>query len=150
MKICLACSAGGHLSQMQELTDAIAGKTYFWVTYQSEASKDLENAYFINYRVGYIKERITWLKTVFIAFKILLKEKPDVIISIGGGEIAVPFCYAGKLMGARIIFIESLARITTASAAGKLIYPVANLFLVQWKPLLKQYGNRAQYWGSVI
>ena len=150
MKICLACSPGGHLTQMQRLMPAFEGRDYFFVTFKSDYSRHLERAYLIDYRLGYIRERLTWLKTIFIAFRILLKERPDVVISTGGGEIAIPFCYIGKLMGAKVIFIETLARVSTRSAAGKLVYRIADLFLVQWETLLKEYGKKAQYWGSVI
>ena len=150
LKICMACSPGGHLTEMQRLIPAFEDIDYFFVTHKSESSQHLEGAYFITYKEGYIQERITWLKTIFIALRILIKERPDVVISTGGGEIAVPFCYAGKLLRAKIIFIESMARVTTKSAAGRLIYPIANLFLVQWQPLLKQYGKKAQHWGNVI
>ena len=150
MKICIACSPGGHLAEMEMLMPALEGKEYFFVTHTSEYSQHLERAYFIEYKRGYIRERMTWLKTIFIAFRILLKERPHVVISTGGGEIAVPFCYVGKLLGANVILIETLTRITTRSAAGRLIYPIADLFLVQWKPLLKKYGKKAQYWGNVI
>jgi len=135
---------------MQRLMPALEGKDCFFVTHEYEYSQHLDRAYFIEYREGYIRERITWLKTVFIALRILLKERPDVVISTGGGEIAVPFCYAGRLLGAKIVFIETLARVTTRSAAGRLVYPVADLFLVQWESLLKEYGPKAQYWGNVI
>jgi len=150
LKICLACSPGGHLTETQRLMHAFEGKEYFFVTHKSEYSQHLERAYFIEYKEGYIRERITWLKTIFIALRILLKERPDVVISTGGGEIAVPFCYVAKLLGAKVILIETLTRITTKSAAGRLIYPIADLFLVQWEPLLKKYGKKAQYWGKVI
>ena len=150
MKICLVCSPGGHLTQMQRLMPAFEGRDYFFVTFKSDYSRHLERAYLIEYKLGYIRERLTWLKTVFIALRILLKERPQVVISTGGGEIAIPFCYIGKLLGAKVIFIETLARVTTRSAAGKLIYPLADLFLVQWETLLKKYGKKAQYWGSVI
>jgi beta-1,4-N-acetylglucosaminyltransferase len=150
VKICLVCSAGGHLTQMQRLLPAFEGKTYFFVTFKSDYSQHLERAYLIDYRLGYIRERLTWLKTIFIAFRILVKERPDVVISTGGGEIAIPFCYIGRLLGAKIIYIETLARVTTRSAAGKLVYRIADLFLVQWETLLKQYGKKAQYWGNVI
>ena len=150
LKICLACSAGGHLTEMERLMPAFEGREYFFVTHRSEYSSHLERAYFIEYKKGFIRERITWLKTIFIALRILLKERPDVVISTGGGEIAVPFCYAGKLLGAKVILIESLTRGTTRSAAGKLIYPIADLFLVQWESLLKLYGKKARYWGNVL
>jgi len=135
---------------MQRLMPAFEGREWFFVTHKSDYSQHLERAYFIEYKNGYIRERITWLKTIFIALRILLKERPDVVVSTGGGEIAVPFCYVGKLLGAKVVFIETLARITTKSAAGRLIYPFADLFLVQWEPLLKKYGKKAQYWGNVL
>ena len=135
---------------MQRLMPAFEGRDYFFVTFKSDYSRHLERAYLIEYKLGYIRERLTWLKTAFIALRILLKERPQVVISTGGGEIAIPFCYIGKLLGAKVIFIETLARVTTRSAAGKLIYPLADLFLVQWETLLKRYGKKAQYWGSVI
>ena len=150
MKICVAVSPGGHFIEMQRLLPAFEGKDYFFVTHKYEYSQHLDRAYFIEYREGYIRERFTWLKTMFIALRILLKERPDVVISTGGGEIAVPFCYMGKLLGAKVVFVETLARVTTRSAAGRLIYPVADLFLVQWESLLKVYGNKARYWGKVL
>jgi len=150
MKICLVCSAGGHLSQMQRLFPAFEGRDYFFVTHTAESSKHLKPAYFIDYKHGYVRERLTWLKTIFIALRILRNERPDVVISTGGGEIAVPFCYVGKLLGAKVILIESLTRVTTKSAAGRLVYPIADLFLVQWESLLKLYGKKAQYWGNVL
>ena len=67
VKICLACSPGGHLVEMQRLMPAFDGKEYFFVTHKSEYSRHLERAYFIGYKEGYIRERITWLKTIFIA-----------------------------------------------------------------------------------
>ncbi|MCK5494657.1 MAG: capsular biosynthesis protein, partial [Candidatus Omnitrophica bacterium] len=97
-----------------------------------------------------LKAKIMLIKTSIKAIKILIKERPDVIISTGGGEIAVPFSYIGKLLGAKVIFIETLARITAPSGGGKLVYPVADLFLVQWESLLQKYGNKAKYWGKII
>jgi len=150
MKICLACSHGGHFIEMMRLTDAFKEHDYFFVTYNSEATKNLENAYLIKSEGKGLKGKILLINTLIKAIKILIKEKPDAIISTGGGEIAVPFCYIGKILGAKVIFIDTLARITTPSGGGKLVYPIADLFLVQWKPLLKKYGKKAKYWGKVI
>ena len=154
MKICLACTHGGHLAQMMRLLDAFEGHNYFFVTYKSEVTKNLKNAYFLDFEEKGLKAKIIFkimlIKTAIKAVKILIKEKPDVIISTGGGEIAVPFCYIGKVFGAKVIFIESLSRITAASAGGRFVYPIADLFLVQWESLLEKYGSKAKYWGKVI
>jgi UDP-N-acetylglucosamine:LPS N-acetylglucosamine transferase len=130
--------------------DAFQEHDYFFVTYDSEATKNLNNAYFIRFDGRGLKAKIMLINTLIKAIKILIKEKPDVIISTGGGEIAVPFCYVGKVLGAKVIFIETLSRITTPSRGGQLVYPIADLFLVQWESLLKKYGDKAKYWGKVI
>jgi len=150
VKICLVCSHGGHLVQMMRLRDAFKGYDNFLVTYNSEATKNLENAYLIKFEGWDLKGKILLIKSIIKTIKILVKEKPDVIVSTGGGEIAVPFCYIGKVLGAKVIFIETLARMTTPSGGGRLVYPIADLFLVQWESLLKKYGTKAKYWGKVI
>lgn len=150
MKICLVCSHGGHLVQMKRLLDAFEGHDFFFVSYNSEATKNLKNAYLIKFEGWDLKGKIYLFKYILKAVQILLKEKPDLIVSTGGGEIAVPFCYIGKILRAKVIFIETLARINEQSAGGKYIYPISDLFLVQWKSLLKKYGNKAKYWGRVI
>lgn len=150
MKLCLVCSHGGHLTQMMRLLDAFKGHRYFFVTFKSDTVSDLKCAYFIKFEGWDIKGKILLIKTFFAAFKILTKERPDIIITTGAGEIAVPFCYIGKLLGIRIIFIETFSRINTPSAAGRIIYPIADLFLIQWKSLFDKYGRKAKYWGQVI
>jgi UDP-N-acetylglucosamine:LPS N-acetylglucosamine transferase len=150
MKLCLVCSHGGHMVQMTRLLDAINDFNYFFITFKSEGTNHLENAYFVKFEGWDTRGKLLLIKTILISFKILIKEKPNIIITTGAGEIAVPFCYVGKLLGIRIIYIESFSRITTPSAAGRLIYPIADLFLVQWNSLLKKYGRKAKYWGQVI
>jgi len=88
---------------------------------------------------------LTFIQSFFIFFK----EKPDVIITTGGG-IAIPISFLGKLMRKKIGFIESSSRVKTPSLTGKILYPIADLFLVQWKCLLKRYGKKARYEGRVF
>lgn len=49
-------------------------------------------------------------KNTKIAWEILQKEKPDLIISCGAA-VAVPFFYLGKLFGAKLVYIEVFDRI---------------------------------------
>ena len=150
MKICLACTHGGHLAQMMQLIGAYKGYDYFFVTFKSDALTGLRNAYFLQPKYRRLGVKLTIFLNIFPILVILIKERPNVIISTGGGEIAVPFCYIGKLLGMKIIYIESLSRIIYPSKGGKLVYPVADLFLVQWQSLLEKYGKKAKYWGKVI
>ncbi len=146
MKICLACSAGGHLAELLQVKAAFRGHDTFFITFLREDSKSLKNAYFIE---DPKRNPLLLIKTIFQSCSILKKEKPDVIISTGAG-VAVPACYLAKLMGKRVIFLESFCRVKTPSLSGKLVYPIADVFLVQWKEMLSKYGKKAKYWGAVF
>ena len=69
---------------------------------------------------------------------LFLKIKPDVIISTGT-HTAVPMCYLGKMFRKKVIYIETYANITKRTLAGKIIYPISDLFIVHWKELKKLY-----------
>ena len=57
-------------------------------------------------------------------------------------------CYLGKIFGSKIIYIETFANRNTKTATGRLIYPIADLFIVQWKEMLKIYP-KAVLGGSI-
>lgn len=82
------------------------------------------------------------------SIKILRKENPDIIFSTGAAA-AVPICYAAKLLGKKLIFVETIAAVNKPSLSGRVVYPIADLFVVQWKSLIKNY-KRAVYGGSLI
>jgi UDP-N-acetylglucosamine:LPS N-acetylglucosamine transferase len=146
MKICLACSHGGHLTEMLQLTSAFEGYEYFFITYEGARTNDLQYKYTIK-NIG--KNPLRLLLSIPYLFKILIKEKPDLVISTGS-EIAIPVFYIARSLGIKTMFIESLCRVREPSITGEMVYPISNLFLVQWKQLLKKYGDKAQYWGSTL
>ena len=57
--------------------------------------------------------------------------KPDVILSTGGG-LAVPFFVLGRLIGVRLVYVESFTRVQRPALTGRLVYPLAQAFFVQW------------------
>ena len=63
--------------------------------------------------------------------------------------VSFPFCLVGKLKRKKIIYIESFARVDKKSLTGRLVYPFADLFLVQWEPMLKCYP-KAEYVGGIF
>jgi UDP-N-acetylglucosamine:LPS N-acetylglucosamine transferase len=67
-----------------------------------------------------------------------LKVKPDVIVTTGA-HTAVPMCYIAKLFRRKVIYIETMANIKTKTLTGKLVYPIADVFIVQWESMLKLY-----------
>lgn len=59
------------------------------------------------------------IKNTKIAWNVLHKEKPDLIISCGAA-VAVPFFYIGKMMGAKLVYIEVFDRIDKPTMTGKI------------------------------
>ncbi len=149
LKICLVCSHGGHFTETLQILSAFEGHEIFFVTYHSsreEEVKAIAPAYFTD-NIGTNVWRM--IKAFPWTLGILWRENPDVVVSLGA-EIAVPFFYLARLFGIKTIFIESWCRVTSLSLTGKLVYPIANEFWVQWPQLLEVCGPKAQYKGSVI
>lgn len=147
MKIALICSHGGHLTEMTYMMDAFAEHDIFFITYENIRTRNLHYRKYLFPNFG--KKPYKMLLNLPKIINILLKEKPDVILS-NGAEIAIPFFYLGRLLRKRTVFIECYTRIDTPTVTGKLVYPVSQLFLVLWPEMLTFYGKKAEYWGNMF
>lgn len=149
MKICLVGSSGGHLTHLYMLKPFWENKDRFWVTFDKEdAISILKNERF--YKCYYPTNRnlFNLIKNTWLALTVLIKEKPDVIIS-SGAAVAVPFFYIGKIMKMKLIYVEVFDRIDKATLTGKLVYPISDLFIVQWEEQKKVY-HKAINLGSIF
>ncbi len=139
MKVCLVGSSGGHLTHLYMLKPFWKERERFWVTFDKEDAKSLlegENIYHCYYPTNRsLKALIINTK---LAWNVLRKEKPDLIIS-SGAAVAVPFFYLGKLFGARLIYIEVFDRIDKSTITGKLVYPIVDKFIVEWEEMKEVY-----------
>ena len=72
------------------------------------------------------------------AAKIMAVEKPDVVITTGVLAM-IPISILAKMCGKKLIYIESFAKVTSATLTGKLLYKYADKFYVQWEQMLKIY-----------
>ena len=149
MKLCLVCSSGGHLSQLYLLKPFFQDKERFWVTFDNEDARRLLDGE-KGYSCYYPTHRS--LKALFInlklAWKVLRREKPDLIISTGAA-VAVPFFYLGKILGIKTLYIEIFDRIDSPTLSGRLVYPVADRFVVQWEQMKKVYPKAINL-GSIF
>jgi beta-1,4-N-acetylglucosaminyltransferase len=146
MKVCLVCSHGGHLSEMLRLIEAFEGHETFFITYDSVRTRQLERKYLLR-NIG--KSPWRMLVAAFATLRILWKERPGLIVSTGS-EIAIPAFYLARLFRIRTIFIESWTRVVQPTGTGRIVYPVSDLFLVQWERLLSKYGKKAKYEGAIV
>jgi UDP-N-acetylglucosamine:LPS N-acetylglucosamine transferase len=91
---------------------------------------------------------MNFIPLFFKSLRIFLEERPDVVMTTGAG-VAIPFCMIAKLFRKKLIFIESFARTETPSITGQVLYPISDLFLVQWRKNLQHYGDKAKYVGLI-
>lgn len=151
MKACFVASSGGHWEELMCIRDIAEEHDTVYVTEEGGQSRDstLKKLYCLP-QINRRQKDFPWrfLKLLFSAGKIMFREKPDFLITTGA-LIAFPFCVYAKLMGAKVIYIESFARVHDRSLTGKLVYPIADLFLVQWESLLEVYP-KARYVGGIF
>lgn len=153
-KVLFISSTGGHFNELMQLKPLFERYDYNIVTEKDELTQKYKQEYGnkISYLVyGTRKRIITYpFKLIYNCFKSLffyIRLRPKYIITTGT-HTAVPMCYIGKLFGSKIIFIETFANKNTKTLSGKLVYPIANLFLVQWEEMLKLYP-KAIFGGSI-
>ncbi|WP_434640809.1 UDP-N-acetylglucosamine--LPS N-acetylglucosamine transferase [Thermoanaerobacterium thermosaccharolyticum] len=149
MKVCLVGSSGGHLMQLYMLKDWWHNKDRFWVTFDKEDSRSLlenEKKYWCYYPTNRNIKNL--IKNTILAIKILLKEKPDIVISTGAAP-AIPFFYIGKFIGAKLIYIEVFDRIDLPTITGKVVYPITDKFILQWEEQRKFYP-KGEFLGGIL
>jgi UDP-N-acetylglucosamine:LPS N-acetylglucosamine transferase len=150
VKVCFAASSGGHYEQLLMLKPLMKRYDSFVITEET------------SYKVTIEKEKIYYMKQVnrrelsflpkmitnfFRSVKIYLKEKPDIVICTGVLAM-IPICLISKIAGKKLVYIESFAKVTSATQSGKLLYRFADQFYVQWESMLKIYPE-AIYLGGI-
>ncbi|RBP98673.1 UDP-N-acetylglucosamine--LPS N-acetylglucosamine transferase [Bifidobacterium aemilianum] len=149
MKICLVGSSGGHLTHMMMLRPFWSKHERFWVTFDKEDARSRlegEHVYHCYYPTN--RNLLNLLRNTGLAWKILRRERPDLIIS-SGAAVAVPFFYLGKLFGAKLVYLEVFDRFDSPTLTGKLVHSVSDLFIVQWEEMTKVYRNAVNL-GSIF
>ncbi len=146
-KVVFISSTGGHLKELLQL-QPIFGEVK--ATIITEKTKSNENLYkelkcAVKYLIyGTKKNLLSYLfvfgfnsvKSLFLFIKI----RPDVIVTTGT-HTAVPMCFIAHFFKKKVIWIETFANSKTPTQAGKIVYPIADTFIVQWESMLELYPN---------
>lgn len=137
-KVCFAASSGGHLEEILHLGRIRETCPHFFIT---ETAAGMESL------VGEKVCALPQLKRTDPAILLLLakafvrtarclhSERPDIVISTGA-LATIPAMVLGRFFGAKIVYIESQARISSLSLTGKVAGKFADAFFVQWESLL--------------
>jgi beta-1,4-N-acetylglucosaminyltransferase len=148
IKICLAASSGGHLTQLLRLSDSWKEYEAFFVVTSDIVRKELQK-YGKVYVVGECNRQHP-LQVLFVllkCIKIVFIEKPQVIISTGAA-VGCLTCFTAKIIRAKIIWVDSITNVSRLSLSGQLVKKIADLFFVQWPELAKKY-KKTEYLGAI-
>jgi UDP-N-acetylglucosamine:LPS N-acetylglucosamine transferase len=88
------------------------------------------------------------LRNLVLAFRVVRRLRPAAIVTTGAG-VAVPFAWAGRLLGAQVVYVETLARIERPSLSYRLAAPAVTRTYVQW-PELQRALPQARFCGTVF
>jgi UDP-N-acetylglucosamine:LPS N-acetylglucosamine transferase len=145
----LVCSPGGHLLQMLRLRPAWQHLRPTWVTLEAADSRHLLRESSVVFAHGPTNRSLrALLANLRLAWRVVRRERPRVILSTGAA-LAVPFFIVGKLHGCRLVYVESLTRTDGLSLAGRIVYPLASAFFVQW-PGAAKGRRKARYVGGLL
>ncbi|MBR4457236.1 MAG: polysaccharide biosynthesis protein [Solobacterium sp.] len=155
-RVLFISSTGGHLTELLQLSVLFDRCDYRIITEDNPSNLSLKERFgedrvaFVPY--GSKSQPLTYVyhfsANIIRSFRYFLKWKPDVIITTGT-HTAVPMCRIAHAFGKKVIWIETFANATTPTMAGKMIYPIADLFIVQWESMLEVYPD-AVYGGWIF
>jgi UDP-N-acetylglucosamine:LPS N-acetylglucosamine transferase len=138
-KIAAVSSGGGHWVQLLRLRPAFEGHEVVFMTVNRSYQDDVKGQ-----RLLVVPDATRWNKVRLVwaaaqIFRVLLRERPDVIVSTGAapGYLAVRM---GKWLGSRTVWVDSIANVETLSLSGQRIGRFADLWLTQWSHLARPQG----------
>ena len=153
-KVLFISSTGGHLNELLQLKELFTDYDSYLITEKTKSNMTLKDKYKkVNYLVYGTKDHLFTYIFKFIynfikSFILFVKIRPKVIVTTGA-HTAVVMCYIAKIFRRKIIFIETFANSKSKTLSGKLVYPIADTFIVQWESMLNLYP-KAIYGGWIF
>ena len=146
-RVLAVSSGGGHWVQLLRLRPTLIECESVFVTVHPSFRADVHDAKFYSVCDATRWDKLRLFRCLIQLCRILLKERPDVVLSTGAapGYIAIRL---GKLIGARTIWVDSIANVEHLSMAGSLVGQHADLWLTQWSHLAK--ANGPHFHGAVL
>lgn len=145
-------SGGGHWVQLMRLKPAFEGLDVFYVSLDPSSAEDVPESRYYTIRDASRKQKWAFLVVAAQLMRILLRERPGVVITTGSAPALVALVLARRLLRARTIWIDSIANSEHLSTSGEKAGRVADIWLTQWPHLSagEDAGRRPEYWGAVL
>lgn len=146
-KLLAVASAGGHWIQLNRMIPAFEGHRLHWISTVPGLKTKVQNGTFTAVRDASMWDKPGLLVMALqVAWRVLIL-RPDVVVTTGAapGFFAILF---GRLLGAKTIWVDSVANAEELSLAGRKAKSWATHWLTQWPELARKEGPH--YIGSVL
>ncbi|CAN5650807.1 PssD/Cps14F family polysaccharide biosynthesis glycosyltransferase [soil metagenome] len=141
-------SGGGHWVQMRRIMPAFEGLDVFYVSLDPSAAADVPGRRYYTVRDVSRRDRIGFAVLAAQLARILLRERPQTVITTGSAPCLIALGLAKALLRSRTIWIDSIANVERLSSSGAQARRVADIWLTQWEHLARPEGP--QHWGAVL
>lgn len=139
-RVHLVASLGGHLELLQVVAPTLDGVERTWLTSEGVAAARLRGRGERVLTLPRLDRGSATARSLVTGVLLALRERPRVVVTSGAG-LAVPFCLTSRLLGARLVHVETMARVTSGSSTGRLLARFADAVLVQWPDLAAVYPH---------
>jgi predicted nucleotidyltransferase len=146
-RVILVGAGGGHLTEALLAVEGVRIKRYI-ATFCLPHTRQSLKGDMVYCLVDPHGDLLKYLRNFFQSLVMVLRVRPQAVLSSGGGMTIAP-CLIAKLVGAKVIYVESGARVHTLSRTGRFLYRFADLFIVQWQSLAEKYP-KAIYGGVLL
>lgn len=145
-------SGGGHWVQLMRLKPAFDDLDVFYVSLDPSSATDVPGRRYYTIRDASRAQPWAFAVVIVQLLRILLKEKPKVVVTTGSAPALVALTLARRLLRARTIWIDSIANVETLSGSGRRAGRIADTWLTQWPALAESNGagRSPEYWGAVL
>ena len=149
LQLLLVCSSGGHLAQLAALQPWSRDHDRHWVCFDTPEAVSLLRDEQVSWAYHPTTRNVVNLvRNLGLAWRVLRRERPDVVISTGAG-VAVPFFVLARMLGISTIYLEVYDRIDTPTLTARLCRPFTDRMLVQWPEQQRLYAG-AHVVGCVL
>jgi UDP-N-acetylglucosamine:LPS N-acetylglucosamine transferase len=145
-RVLAVASSGGHWIQLLRLAPAFEGQEVVYLTTDPGHRSEVGDARFYAVNDANRWNKLALVRCVLKILAVLLRERPTVVVSTGAapGYLAIR---CARLLGARTIWVDSLANVEELSMSGRMASATADLCLTQWPHLA---DGPVRYLGAVL
>jgi UDP-N-acetylglucosamine:LPS N-acetylglucosamine transferase len=144
--ILAVASGGGHWVQLLRLRPAFEGHKVVYVT-TNPGYRDDVDAKLYAVTDANMWQKLKLMKMFAEVAWVVIKVRPDVVVTTGAAPGFAAILFA-RLLGAKTLWIDSIANSEELSNSGKKVKPFTTAWVTQWPHLAKSDGP--EHWGAVL